>query len=436
MFSALRNKEINWWKIIFVVFVAAYVLLMLLKPSFGPDDAYQFFRTIQSGHPFLFYSSTFPYYDYTKMGRFSLMGGMEYNLLTLFSKSPSVFWYYFIHAVQYVLFMFFSVKILNKFTSNKLLIYAPPILISLLPGFINPWFQLLISERNVIFYIAVFIFCYISYLEKLKIHYLILGVLSASVVIYTKENSFIVFAVFAFCHLLFSWKNSIKINAKIKIFDGLILLSSISFPIIYFFHTFLPYKGLLTYGKTAAPFITLIKSILNQTIVLNPIMMLIVLPLMGWRLYKIFLKGKKPHAIYDSLLFGASICVISYFMINISNSPSYFIPMYIFIAPVLFYFVPKIWNENLIWKILALITGFLLLFNTLPLTFHYLTYAKYMPLNFNKTLDFMVNEIKSKPLPTGRQAPNKRVSIFLDGMDRCAEGMTYFTIRNFYSTKV
>lgn len=421
MIAALKNKEINWWKIAFAIFVAGYALLIVIKPNLGPENDFMFLRTLQAGKPLFEYKPNFLYYNLIKDGRFMPLGTIEYNLVGFFSKSPSPFWYNFIRAVQYILFAVLFVKILSKFTSNKFLIYITPVFLSLTPGIILPWLSNLdFNERSLMLYFTIFLFFYLQYLEKPKLYYLIFGVISANLALYSKENAFLALGAFAFFHLLFSRKDN-----KAKIFDGVVLLSSISYALIYFFYVFLPYKGLLIWNSTnvTPPFTTFIKGIFNSVFFIDPIMMLIVLPLIGWRLYRILIKREGPEVIYDSLLFAVPMFLIPLFVMNLFFDFHYFIPMYIFAILPLFYFIPKIWNGKLIWKILAFTIGFLIFFNILPLSLYYLTYSKYLPINFNKTLDFMVNEVKSK-------SP-KRPSIFLDGMDRCGAKMTYFIYSEF-----
>ena len=139
------------------------------------------------------------------------MGTIEYNLFGLFSKSPSAFWYFLLHAFQYAVFMVIFVKILSKFTSNKFLIYITPVFLSLTPGMIVTWFLTLGNEKSLVFYLIIFLFFYLRYLEKPKLYYLIFGVISANVAIYCKENAFLALAAFTFCHLLFPGKITVNL---------------------------------------------------------------------------------------------------------------------------------------------------------------------------------------------------------------------------------
>jgi len=437
MFASIKNQKTNKWKVAFIIFIVVYVALLLVKTDLGVTGSdSMLLRTLQAGKPLLLYSPNFPI-NWVKMGRFVPMVCMEYNILNLFSKSPAAFWYYFIHAVQYVLFMYLFAKIISKFTKSKFLIYMIPVLVSVTPGMILAWFQTMYLERDLIFFITIFIFFYLLYLERPKISYLVLGLISVNLFLYYKEAAFIPVGAFAFFHLIFSWMNSGKpaknlnndnpkeklpdLSGKAIIFDALVLLSSIMFLAIYFFFVFLPYKGALSYNQIYS-FSNLIKNILNYAFVVDPVVMFVVLPLAIWRVYKIFIKRDKPEVIYDSLLAAGTMYVFSFFVLNLFNV-YYFAPVYIFFVPALIYFVPKIWDGKIVWKILVYVLGIIIIFNTLPSSLHWLTYSKYMPINLNKTLDFLVKDIKSKP--------DKRANLFLDGAERCGDKWVYFNFSEF-----
>ncbi len=442
MFRFLRDEKNNPWKTIFIIFIVVYVLLLLVKTDLGVTGSDIFLlRTLQAGKPMILYSPDFPI-NSMKMGRFVPLVSMEYNILNLFSKSPSAFWYYFIHAVQYVVFMALFTKIISKFIKSKFLIYMIPVLASLFPGMIVAWFQTMYLERDLIFFFTIFIFFYLSYLEKPKTSYLIWGLLSANLSLYYKENAFIPIGIFAFCHLIFSRKNNenpLKMDNgilpnsnnnnlpsvfpnKTKRFDILLILSSALYLGLYLFLVFIPYhSAALTYGAGYS-IANLIKSILNYIFVIDPVIMLVALPLLAWRAYRILIKRDKPEPIYDSLLAAGLMYVISFFVLNLFYI-YYFAPIYVFVIPPLIYFIPKVWNGKMFGKISASLLGLLIIFNTLPLALHWLTFNKYTPINLNKTLDFLVKEINSKP--------NKRTNLFIAGTERCYDKWIYFNFSEF-----
>ena len=120
----------------------------------------RFFCTARGNFPY-------GYGDVTKLGRFSILGAMEYNLLGFFFKIAFGFLVpSFSTLFQYILLMVIFVKLLSQFTSNKFLIYIAPVLLSLTPGMTIGFYRTLLGERNVIFYYAIFFFCFLSYLKK------------------------------------------------------------------------------------------------------------------------------------------------------------------------------------------------------------------------------------------------------------------------------
>ncbi len=413
-------KKYSLIQIFFVVFVATYALILIINPQLGPTDDYVFLRTLQSDKPLLYYSQSFPYYDARSMGRFIPLAGieMEYNLVALFSHSP--FWYFFYHAVQFILLAILFIKLLNKFTSNKLLIYGAPILLFLTPGFTISWFRLQLSERNVIFYFTIFLLCYLYYFQQQRIWYFIAGLISANFAIYHKETAFIAIGAFAFSHLILSWKD---FNRKIKIFDGLLLLSSFIYIAIYYFYAYLHLGSNLYLNTLYSPFLVFVKNFLNYGFFSDPLLILLLLPMTVWRMYKIFIKHQESQPIYDSMLLAASMYVAAFFVLNM-YSPYYLLPAYIFVLPPLFYFLSQAKQKILFWKIAGVITGFLLIFNVLPSGIHYLTYYKYLSVNFNKTTSFLIQDINSKH-------PDKRANIFFDGVNRNTGRATYFVLAEF-----
>ena len=432
MIAAFKNKKVNWWKIIFVVFVAAYALIMLIKPNLGPTDDYNLLPTLQVNRLIPFYSSLFPYGDFAKIGRLSILTPMEYYFFGLFFKSPSAFWYFLFHAFQYVVLMILFVKIISKFTSNKFLIYLTPILLSLTPAMTIPFFRTFLNERNLIYYYAVFLFCYLLYLQKPKLGYLLLGLTSANLAIYYKENAFIALAAFAFCHLLLSSKKSgSKTNEPpgqkpiLKIFDGLVILSSFVYLLLYYFivyrhlnpnihlYTYTPFNYLLVF----------IKNLFNYGFFTDPILILILLPFTGWRIYKFLRRQLELHPIYDSMLIAGSMFVLGYFVLNI-YSPNYLLPAYIFALPPLIYFFSQREQRTLLFKGVAIACGVVLIFNVFPTGIHYLTYYKYLSVNFNKTLDFLISDINSR-------YPSQRANIFIDAVDPQSGAAVYFIFTNF-----
>ena len=115
------------------------------------------------------------------------------------------------------------------------------------------------NERNVIFFLAAFFLCYLAYFDKRKIIYFISTIFFANLVIYSKETTFIAIGVFVFFHLVFSWK---IFDKRVKILDGLLMLSSFLYVAIYYFYVYL-HRGPNVYGGINFNLLTFIKNFLN-----------------------------------------------------------------------------------------------------------------------------------------------------------------------------
>lgn len=410
----------NFLTAFFVFFIAVYAIVILISPALGPTDDFIFLRTLQSGKPILYYGADFPYYDTAGLGRFTPLGAMEYNFFGLFSDSPSPFWYFFFHAVQFVIFIVLFLKLLGKVSSSKLLNYLITLLLIFLPAFTIPFFRLQMSERNVIFFFAAFLLCYLAYLKNQKTTYLILSLLFVNLAIYYKETAFIVVGAFAFSELLLFWK---KTELKTKFFNALLFLSSLLYLAAYYFYVY-PKLGESTYlSGIYNKYLVLAKNVFNYAFFSDPIIILLLLPLTAWRLYKVFIKREEPRPFYDSLLAGGSMYALAFFTLNI-YSPYYLLPAYIFAIPAIIYFFQLPETKTILWKSALFLTALILVFNTIPTGFHYLTYYKYLPVNFNKTLNFLIQDINF-------QHSNERANVFLDGVDRGTGRGTYFVLADF-----
>ncbi|PIR87919.1 MAG: hypothetical protein COU10_02075 [Candidatus Harrisonbacteria bacterium CG10_big_fil_rev_8_21_14_0_10_45_28] len=418
----IQNKNTDWLRLVFIIFVAAYASLFLIGPFLGPTDDFYFLRTLQVGKPMLPYSQSFPYFNFLSRGRFAPLGAMEYNLPAFFSASA--FSYFLYHSIQFILLAVMLIFLISRVTSKKLLIYGIPILLFLTPEFTISFFRMQMTERIIIILFALLLLCYSLYLEKRKIWYLLVGFIAANLVIYFKEPIFVVIGVFAVSYLFLSRKIADK---KIKIFNGLLLLSSLAYAVIYYFHVYLHLGPVLYSSNPYNPLLVFIKNFLNYGFFSDPILILILLPMTAWRIYKIFIRRQESHPFYDSCLITASAYVLMFFALNMYGL-HYLLPAYVLAIPALIYFLVQKKEKMPFIKTAGFIAGFILIFNTLPSGIHYLTYYKYLPVNFNKTLAFLIQDIDSRH-------PNERVNIFLDGIDRGTGRDTYFILSEFLQFK-
>lgn len=411
-------KKYDTATILFWVVIAGYASLFLINPHLGPTDDFVFLRTLQSGKPLLYYSPTFPYYDTGGFGRFTPLASMEYNAIALFSNKP--FWYFFYSAAQFLIFMFFWVRLLKGITSKKWLIYASSLLFIFLPGFTIAWFRLQLPERNVIFFGTLLLWLYAAYQKKQKTSYLVGAALLANIIIYYKETAIAAILPFAIGHFIFSWKTADK---KLKITDGILAGSTFAYLLVYYFYIYIHKVAYIFAHPSYHPTITFFKNVLNYGTFSDPILIFLILPFTTWRMYKIFIVREPAQPLYDSMLLAASGYASAFFLLGFYG-PYYLIPAYTFAIPALLYFYDGKERTYLISKILLGITLFFLATNSIPSGLHYLTYNKYLPVTFNRTLDFLAEDI----VKNNRKKP---VNIFLEGIDRNTGLGTYFIFGEF-----
>lgn len=120
----------------------------------------------------------------------------------------------------------------------------------------------------------------------------------------------------------------------------------------------------------------------------------------------------------------AALMYVTAFLILNIYGPYYLLPAYIFAIPPLIYFLYKEKQKIILGKPILIFASALFILNTLPAGLHYLTYNKYLPVNFNKTLGFLIKDIQERE-------PNKKVDIFLDGVDLANGRGTFFIFGEF-----
>lgn len=395
-----------------MLLLAAYVILMLLNPQLGPGDEYHFLPTLQSGKPFPLYGADFPYYSSVELGRFSPLGGQEYNLVGVFTNSP--LGYFAFNALEMVSCVFLLAWVLRRHSTSAALVYLSLAALLLTPGFTLAFFKLLYVEKNVLFLLAAFMASYLLFQRQSKPIYLALTLLCANVAIYYKEPVFAAIAVFAAGHLLLAWRDS---GTSSRLLDGLLIASALLYAGIYLFVVW-PQRGPVLYAPALADASVLAwaKNFANYAFFSDPIPLLLLLPLLLWRLFRVFGRGEAAHPLLDPML-AAGAAYVGVFLVLNMYSPYYLLPAYVFALPPAIHFMSRL--RNFFWKACLGATALVLVFNAIPLAIHYIAYNKYVPVNFNRTMDFLVDDIN-------RRYVGERLNIFFDGVDRGAGRGTYF----------
>lgn len=410
---ALAAKE-GLLKSAFISLVLLYALLLLVKPALGPSDEYAFLPTLQSGKYFPMYGEDFLYYNSAELGRFGPLGGQEYNLVAFFTNSP--LGYFGFNAVEMLLCVILLTWILRQYSSRPALVYLAGILLLLTPGFTLAYFKLLYVEKNVLFLLSAFVAAYLVFQQRQQTVYLIVSLLCANLAIYYKEPVFTAIAVFAAGHLMLAWKTS---STKSRLLDGLLVTSALIYIGIYLV-TVWPHHGAASYAPAAADnnLMVVTRNIANYGLFSDPLPIFLLLPMLLWRLFRVISGKDQAHAVLDPMLAAGTAYVAVFFVLNM-YSPYYLLPAYLFALPPIVYFISHSELHGVFWRACFAIVALVLVFNAIPLAIHYLAYYKYVPINFNKSVDFLVQDIN-------RRYTGQRLSIFFDGVDRGNGRGVYF----------
>ncbi|MBI4680261.1 MAG: hypothetical protein HY753_03380 [Nitrospirae bacterium] len=425
MIKKIFHRESNYKfsiKIACILFVVLYTISLLIYPRLGPSDEYQFLPTLQSGKSFPIYGADFPYYDVTALGRFTPLAIQEYNLVASISNTPLA--YLAFNAILLLGFIIIFLKILREFSSSNSLNYFAVVLLLFMPAVTNTFFKFLYVEKNVIFYLSVFLISFIKFHKQQRIVYSVLALVSANIAIYYKEIVFLAIFAFSAAHLFLTWRQN---NKKYKVLDLLLMLSSIIYIAIYFAailpnvsHSYLP-------STPQNKFLSFVKNSFNYGFFSDPIIVLIFVPIAFWRIAKIIFQRQEPHPVIDAMIAAGSSYVAAFFLLNM-YSPYYMLPVYLFALPAIFYFFEQGVFQKVFWKSMLAVAILVLAVNTIPLGIHYITYNKYVPVNFNKTLDFLIADIN-------RRYEGHRLNIFFDGVDRGGGSGVYFITGEFLKFK-
>lgn len=410
-------------KCVFITLTLLYATLLLIKPALGPSDEYHFLPTLQSGKYFPMYGQDFPYYNSVELGRFGPLGGQEYNLVAIFTSSP--LGYFAFNATQLLLTAIILVWILRQYSTTSALVYLAGVLLLLTPGFTLAYFKLLSVEKNVLFLLSAFATAYLLFQKRQQTVYLVLALLCANLAIYYKEPVFVAITVFSAGRLLLTWKSS---SARPRLLDSLLIASALVYFGIYL-ATILPHHGAAIYAPSAADYNLFVwmKNVANYALFSDPIPVLLLMPLLLWRLFHVFVRGSPAHPMMDPML-AAGAAYAGVFIVLNMYGPYYLLPAYLFTLPPLVYFIGRGELRGMFWKTCFAAVAFVLAFNTIPLAVHYVAYNKYVPVNFNKTMDFLVQDIN-------RRYAGQRLNIFYDGVDRGTGLGTYFVAGEYLKFK-
>lgn len=407
---------------IFLLVVFAYFSLIIFMPYLQPIDDHGILNSLMKDQIFTAYVSQDLFYT----GRFYPLNMQEFNLLVLLDI-VSVELFYILLAIEF-LFIIGLMFLLFIEINNKNIHFFKIFIILLIifvfsPGFVTAFFRLHIGERNALFFLLLSLLFYLKFQNKPKIIYFLIALIATNFSLYYKEPVFLILGTFAFLHFIFSYKTT---DLKQKTIDILIILSSLTFIIVYFFLVYMN-QGNQLYGDTPYNPIILMAKNGFKYVMSDPLIVFVVFPLATWRFYNIIKLRQSEYPIYDAMLFASVVYIFAFIKLNICEY-HYWLPSYAFAIPALLFFITKTEiMHGVFWKISSSIAVFFILVSSLPIALHLITFYKYVPANYNKALDYVVSDIKQNHIT--------KASIYLENINFDHDMEVYVSFAKFLDYK-
>ncbi|UFP93425.1 hypothetical protein [Gloeobacter morelensis] len=386
----------------FALLLVVHVGVLLADPQFGPNDDYYLLDTVQRG-------KWLPFTTFMGGGRFYPLNGWEYNLVAQILP-PTPGFYYLFNAVELVLFALVFYLLLRRVNGSRALCFALVALAITTYGFFQAWFRLLVPERGEIFWFAVFLLAYLHFLDRPRWLVGVVALVAANLALYHKEPGFLMLGGFGLGHLLLGWKAS---PVRVRVLDGLLVLSAAIYGTVYFA---LAGRGGANYAEIRGA------QSLDQTfgyfLTWEPLLPLCLIPAVLLRAYQLLAAKRPLHPLYDPLLGAALVYVAVFFYLGIT-AQYYLLPTYVFALPAwLFYLdeLRRIKASPLLPVGVAMGVGAAVYFafadpanrfaSIFPNSLAQINRLRYVPINYNLALDYLVQDI--------RRHPNRRANIYLN----------------------
>ncbi|MGK7885331.1 MAG: hypothetical protein AB4057_12000 [Crocosphaera sp.] len=307
----LNNKNLIIFQIIFLLLlILSYSLLILYKEDFVGNDYSHFTLFSLKGRFF-----GLPIWAYE--GRFFPLGHQEFNLIGLFTKT--LFGYHLFPIFQLIVVIFSIFYIFTKEKiKNKVLVI---ILILITPSFVQSYFSLIIPERNLIFWLTLFILFIQRFDSKKSLYNFIFLVTISQFIIYYKEPSFLFISGFALSRLLIKFierqqsvksiKNIINFIHQNWLEISLLLLSAL-FLLLYII-TILP-NITSSYAEKRNELTRLM--VLTKYLSFSPLLSILLLTITS-RIILVSQSKIKFDLLWDSLAIGALFYFLAYIVLNL-----------------------------------------------------------------------------------------------------------------------
>jgi hypothetical protein len=170
----------------FVLFTALYIVIIFYKEDFNYYDDDQLTDFSLQGR-------MFPPWIMPDMGRFVPIWLQEFNILALITKSPAGFHSFAVTQLLVLVLVLFAVFKELKFFYRVLTVIA----VMLVPSVVISFTGLMPCERNILFWLAILVFCIHSYSRTKAPIYFAGCLIATQFALYYKETFIVFVAAYA-----------------------------------------------------------------------------------------------------------------------------------------------------------------------------------------------------------------------------------------------
>jgi len=382
---------------IFWSIVILYAGFIIYKSNFGMIDDWWLPDTILVG-------KKLPLWVIPQIGRFVVLPGQEYNLLSIISDKPRFF--YTFNAIELICTAWLLVQTgkWGQKSKTSTIPYIVTLLIMITPGFTDVWFRLFIPERSEMILLLIFIQCYQQYLSTEDKKYLVIGAISASLALLCKETAFILVGGFGVAGIVIGSRNKVR-DVKCFVFDIAIILLSLLWVIIYYLIVY-RFRGAHLYGAQSDGYAFLVFKEILFSVIHDPVIIIGGCVLSYCRIF-IMRCNLESESLMDIMLISSLGLIVAYAVLGMSSN-WHLLPLYIFIP----YIVSQVAsNETLMrpfrYRLSIVLWG--LIAGQLLMGVSEVSICKYSPNNFQLMLSQLLSAISES---------KHKANIYLAGVDR------------------
>lgn len=413
------NQNSTFIFYIFIIFVAIYLINIVVFANFSVIDDHTLLTTLQEG-------KKIPFFISVEGARFYPLDAIDLNILYSFFGVNAYAFYVFTSFCAFIsiVCLFKALNLVLDRTNTAILLI---ILLLTSPAFVSSFLRLFVPEKLEFTLFAIFLFAFIKFNKNNSILYFIIAIVTANIALYFKEVAFIMLFAFAFFHLIFSiFTNKNNFNKKSALLDSILILSAIIWVIIYFIFVISKKTTSGKYGDTPYNQLLVFAKIFVDYILSEPFLFVGIFGILIFRIYVIFCKKEKVNPLLDASLIASALHSLAYIKLNIFNF-HYPLPAYIFgLLPLGYYF--RNYYKNIFIKSLFIICMVLYALSQAPTFIYMFNQYKAVPNNMQNTIHFLDSYLKDNP----------KTNIYLEGVNRASGGEVYHSFGsylNFHGNK-